>query len=142
MSANGLVSSEAGLFFVFGEYSNADEVGALNSFLFIGTLYSSGKGGKYLDIADAVCLALSGNQRDGNGSDCDHLAQDRGIVEDGGAAEFCYDDRRGDCVFPFRHSSRDDDNRVAANEQSWADGGKGDIFLLHDADVLLLVCLF
>ena len=32
------------------------------------------KGGKYLDTADAVRLALSGNQHNGNGSDCDHLA--------------------------------------------------------------------
>jgi hypothetical protein len=34
MSANGLVSSEAGLFFVFGEYSYVDEIGFQNNFQF------------------------------------------------------------------------------------------------------------
>ena len=31
VTASGLASSEAGLFFVFGEYSDVDEIGILNS---------------------------------------------------------------------------------------------------------------
>ena len=148
MPASCLAFSEAGLFFVSGEYSDVDEVGFQNQLHFNSFPDLSGKGGNILtpqnlyallyleiNVMATVLIAIIWHRTAGLSK---MVAQRNFAMTIAAEIVFFVSDTVAVMMTTgFLPLSRD--GLMAAKEVYFF---STTIFLLHDADVFLLVCLF